>query len=229
MNKWKEVWIKRTLPEGGNILDRLIRADGFDGGAGKIEVNSWKEYVAFVAEKICIKKGESIFEVGCGGGAFLYLFYKMGHRVGGIDYSKSLIEIAKDIMEDMDFQVSEAISFDTEKKYDLAISNGVFHYFPDLEYAESVVKKMLDKTNKTVAILEIPDLELKEESKQARRGALPIGEYEEKYNGLDHLYYEKNWFYALSKKYDCRASIFDQNIKNYGNNRFRFNCIMKKL
>lgn len=37
----------------------------------------------------------SLFEVGCGYGANLYLFYKDGIRVGGLDYSETLIDIMK--------------------------------------------------------------------------------------------------------------------------------------
>ena len=228
MNRWKEVWAKRTLSDSCKGLQELIYADGFDSGAGKIDIGHWKDYVTFIYQKIGVKKNDSIFEVGCGCGAFLYLFYGMGHKVGGIDYSASLIKIAEDTIENMDFKVCEAIDIDTREKYDIVISNGVFHYFPDLNYSESVVKKMLDKCKRAIAILEIPNLVLKEESENVRRGALLTGEYKKKYEGLGHLYYEKDWFYEIGEKYNCGVEMFDQNIKNYGNNNFRFNVIMRK-
>lgn len=228
MAEWQQVWNKRILPEGETILDTLIRADGFDKGAGKIDSDSWKEYIEFITKKLDLKEEESIFEIGCGSGALLYLFYERRHKVGGIDYSEPLIKIAKDIMKGMNFQVCEAINIDTEEKFDVIISNSVFHYFPNLYYAENVVKKMLDKAKRVVAILEVPNLDIIEESEKIRRGSLPAGEYEDRYVGLDHLYYGKNWFYKLGKKYGCVVDIFEQNIKNYGNNNFRFNVVLRK-
>lgn len=228
MNKWQEIWNKRILPDGEAVLDRLIQADGFDSGAGKISADSWEKYAGFIAERIGIKQGDSLFELGCGSGAFLYLFYETGHKVGGIDYSDSLIKIACEVMGNMDFEVCEAINIKTENKYDFVLSNSVFHYFPDLQYAEVVINKMLEKSNIGTAILEVPNLALKEESEKARRGALSPGEYEEKYKGLNHLYYDKAWFYETGKKHNCTVEIFDQNIEDYGNNTFRFNVIMTK-
>ena len=229
MNRWKEIWAKRKLSDGYKGLQELIYADGFDSGAGKILADDWVRYFKLIYNKLGIQRNDSIFEVGCGAGAFTYCFYELGHKVGGIDYSEELIKVAKDVMKDMEFKASEAIDIDTAKKYDFVISNSVFHYFPDLiEYAEVVMKKMLDKCRKGIAILEIPDLALKEESEKERRGALPIGEYENKYKGLGHLYYEKDWLYELGEKYNCRVDLFSQDIKNYGNNRFRFNAIMRK-
>lgn len=227
-DKWKEIWNKRKLPECEAVLDRLIQADGFDSGAGKISADSWKKYAAFIAKRLGIKEGDSLFELGCGSGAFLYLFYKIGNKVGGIDYSASLIKIANEVMSNMDFKVCEAININTEDKYDFVISNSVFHYFPDLQYAELVINKMLEKSNIGAAILEVPNLALKEGSEKARRGALSPGEYEEKYKGLNHLYYDKDWFYGTGKRLNCTVEIFDQDIENYGNNAFRFNVVMIK-
>lgn len=228
MSKWEFIWNNRCLPNGENILDRLIQADGFDNGAGKIDSNSWKEYVMLISRKLALKKKESIFEIGCGSGALLYPFYERKHKVGGIDFSGPLIEIAEDVMQDMNFQVCDAVDLDTKEKFDVVISNSVFHYFKDLYYAKSVIEKMLDKAKYIVAILEVPDLALKEESEKTRRESLPAGEYEKRYKELGHLYYNRNWFYRLGKKHGCSVNIFRQNIKNYGNNNFRFNVVLRK-
>lgn len=230
MNKcrWFEIWNKRTPPEVEDVLEGMIYADGFDSGAGKIETDSWRDYVDFISKKIKIRKEDTIFEVGCGSGAFLFLFYQGGHKVGGIDYSEPLIRMASDAMKSMDFRVCEASDIDPHEKYDFVISNSVFHYFPDREYAEYVIQKMLKKARKAVAVLEVPDLKLKEEAERVRRAALSEGEYERKYEGLNHLYYDRDWFYHVCNKVNCRVTIFDQNITRYGNNKFRFNCLLEK-
>lgn len=40
----------------------------------------------------------SVYEVGCGSGANLYLLKNRGIQVGGIDYSRSLVDTAKKIV-----------------------------------------------------------------------------------------------------------------------------------
>lgn len=74
MNKWQDVWNKenRVLD---NVLDILIKADGFDSGAGRFDVDSWKNYTKSLYEKLDLKPKDSIYDVGCGSGAFLYPLY----------------------------------------------------------------------------------------------------------------------------------------------------------
>lgn len=214
--------------DGHDVLEGLIKADGFDSGAGKIEVTDWMEYVLFIADKIGMRPVDSIFEVGCGSGAFLYPFYAQGHEVGGIDYSNTLIRLARQVMPKAKYSVSEAASLGTEEKFDVVLSNSCFHYFPDLNYAENIVRTMIEKALNTVAILEVPDLATKMQSEQARASLLPAGEYEKKYKGLEHLYYEKEWFVEMAKTLKLDIEVFDQQIANYGNNKYRFNVVFRK-
>jgi trans-aconitate methyltransferase len=233
MTDWHEIWNKREIPSPDqqkdiNLQDLLL-ADGFDTGAGTLNsLESWEQYIASISNKIGLAPKDSIFEIGCGSGAFLYLWYKEGHMVGGIDYSQNLVSLARRVLKGMDLRVMDAISVPTDEKYDIVLSNGVFHYFRDYSYAEGVIERMIRKARKTIAILEVPDLAKKDESETARRGALPCGEYDKKYEGLSHLYYQKDWFDEICRKYGCRIEIFDQNIDGYVNSPFRFNIVMKK-
>ncbi len=232
--KWKAVWSGRHLGEietsgrNGAILRRLIEADGFDRGNGRIGVEAWKQYIRSVRERISLKDTDSLFEVGCGSGAFLYPFYLADHRVGGIDYSGPLIAAARTVMTNMDFRNCDAIHLDCRESYDYVVANSVFFYFPDYGYALEVLRKMLKKSNKGVLALDIPDLKRREECESARRQALPPGEYEKIYHGLSHLYFDKEWFHEFGMRNNCKVDIFDQNIAEYGNARFRFNCVISK-
>jgi len=233
MADWHAIWNTRNLPGPDRSKDiglqDLLIADGFDTGAGTLNsMDAWEDYIADISTKIGLVPGDSIFEIGCGSGAFLYMWYKEGHRVGGIDYSGNLVAIAQQVMKGMNFRVSEANVVDTGEKFDIVLSNGVFHYFRDYAYAKEVVEKMITKAGKTVAILEVPDLARKEESERARRAALPEGEYDKKYRGLNHLHYEREWFTQFAEKSGSTIEIFDQNIKGYTNSRFRFNVVIKK-
>jgi SAM-dependent methyltransferase len=228
MSDWKDIWNRRTWRGADAILAGLIEADGFDQGASRITVSSWERYTDQVSRWLKVERGNSIFDVGCGSGALLYPFYRSGHKVGGIDYSEPLIAVARQTMERMDFSVEEAHELSHVETYDFVISNSAFHYFPDLNYADIVFQKMIKKAKKAVAVLEIPNNELKDESENARAAALPEGEYEKKYCGLHHLYYDKQWFEKTGLRYGCVVQILDQRIEDYGNNRFRFNAIFQK-
>jgi trans-aconitate methyltransferase len=229
MNKWRDIWNKRKLPDKSSLLQSLIAADGFDSGAGEVLQENWLHYVDWVIKVLEITKTDSIFELGCGSGAFLYPFWERGYKINGADRSKALIDIAKNVMSDVPFSVCDANEITSDEKYDFTISNGVFHYFPDLQYAEQVLFKMLEKAIKKVMICDIPNLATKEQAEEYRRNELSEGEYEAKYKGLEHLYYSKGWFQEKLSKHKCHFEIFDQNINDYGNNDFRFNVVISKL
>ncbi len=228
MDKWREIWGKRRLAEGSSILERILKTNGYDSGAGKVDEANWRKFIHSISALMDIDEKDSIYDVGCGCGAFLFPFYELNHKVGGNDFAISLIELAKDNMEDMDFITCNANELDTEEKYDHVVSVGVFHYFPDLIYAKEVIEKMLAKANKKIAIFDVPDISLKEESEEKRRAVLPEGEYEKKYKGLKHLYYDRNWFMDIAKLNHYKVEIFDQILDNYLNSSFRFNVIVSK-
>jgi hypothetical protein len=93
---WKEIWNRRTTASEGLDLDALIKLDGFDTGAGHIEADDWRTYAARIAEKLGIRDGATIYEVGCGAEAFLYALRERHFlSVGGLDYSTGLIAAAE--------------------------------------------------------------------------------------------------------------------------------------
>ena len=64
-----------------SILSRLIKADGFDTGFGSINEHAWKKYSEYIKYKLNnIKENDSIYDVGCGAGAFLYNFINITRK-----------------------------------------------------------------------------------------------------------------------------------------------------
>ena len=141
MNNWKTVWGVREEDEShSSILKKLITADGFDTGYGTITEADWEQYINNISNAINVQKKDSVFEVGCGAGAFLYKFHQEGNKIGGVDYSDKLINIAKKYLVNGSFIVDEANNLDAKERYDFVISNSVFFYFPSYQYAEEVLK-----------------------------------------------------------------------------------------
>lgn len=226
---WNDIWNRRTASKVGGVdLDILIKLDGFDTGAGRIEVADWRIFAALIAERIGIYDGATVFEVGCGSGALLYAFKeRYSLAVGGIDYATGLIAAAKMAILDGKFEVKEAKALDTTPQYDYVVANSVFHYF-DLDYAAKVLERMTKKARNAIAIMEVPDLNTKSESEVMRRDMLTQEEYEKKYQGLAHTYYERDWFRKQAKAHGFTCELFDGCVPNYAQNQFRFGCIIRK-
>ena len=225
---WKAIWNRRSGTGGGHDLRSLIDLDGFDMGAGRIEVDDWRAYAGIIAKKIGLDNGATIFEVGCGSGALLYALKEVySLSVGGIDYAAGLIDAAKQAMPDGEFKVQEAEALEISPQYDYVFANSVFHYF-SLNYAAGVLTHMINKARKCIAVLEVPDLKTQKESEAMRRNILTQEEYEKEYAGLDHTYYQRDWFQEQAKLHGLKYEIFDGCVPNYAQNSFRFGCIFRK-
>lgn len=225
---WKSVWDGRcTHLDHENLLQSLIHMDGFDVGAGGICVDDWLGYTKLIAEILQIENGESVFEVGCGSGAFLFglLQYKQ-IKVGGLDYSKALIEVAETVL-DGDFYHLEATYVSEMGIYDFYISNGVFHYF-DEPYAKQVLGNMLLKSRRAVLISEVPMLDKFDESEEHRRGSLGLEEYERKYKNLKHTYFTTDFFSDVAKKLGFEAQFYYDLVPNYSQGKFRFSVVLQR-
>jgi len=224
---WKTIWNKEDRIN-KIILEMLFKADGFDSKTGSFEVDDWCNYTNELYEKLQIDKKDSIFDVGCGSGAFLYQLYLKNHTVGGNDYSIILLDLAKKIMPKGQFLYQEAKNLDTTKKYDIVLSHSVFFYFDNLDYAKEVLNKMVKKANKKIAIFDINDKEKESIYYKIRMQTMSKQEYEKKYKNLKHIFFEKDFFVNYAKENNLKIIIWDQNFKKYKNSQYRFNVILTK-
>ncbi len=228
-NKWQNIWNNRQINNQSNsILEFLMITNGYDNKFSTISESDWINYLVTQGKNLKVNPEDSIFEVGCGAGALLYPFYQQGNKIAGIDYSESLVKLAKETMPEANITVNEAIDFPQDHQFDVVVSNGVFLYFPNYEYAATVVKNMVEIADKSIGIFDVPDLAKKEYALAKRKSLLTENEYQEKYQGLDHLYYAKDWFQEVLREETVKITIEDQNISNYGNNDYRFNVLIHK-
>ena len=93
MNKWQQIWQRRRdnlqhidTNDTRAVFAELIRLDGYDSAGLTTEL---VDYMAHQYDdlKSALNIGGSVFEVGCGAGAWLYMFARDGYTVGGLDYS----------------------------------------------------------------------------------------------------------------------------------------------
>ena len=83
MNEWQKIWNKDERIN-KIILESLIKADGFDSGAGSFTVDNWIKYTKELYGELDINPNASVYDVGCGSGAFLYLLHLNSRVVGGL-------------------------------------------------------------------------------------------------------------------------------------------------
>lgn len=224
MEKWKNIWNNKG--KGANItsIQDLINANGYE--TSGLNEKNLKDFIDKQIEKLKIVKGDSVYEIGCGSGTILSLLHDKGVLVGGCDYSESLIEICKSlkVSDDVSHKLADQISI--EPQYDFVISMGVFHYFPDLEYVTKVTELMLKKAKRRIAILDLNDEDKRDLYFEIRRAHEP--DYDKKYEGMDHLFINKQFWIDFSNKRGLKLIIEDQKINGYKNEKFRYNIYLKK-
>lgn len=224
---WEEIWERRTLdPAAPSLLAALMAADGLDTGFGSVGEGHWRDCVARVAQELRLRPGDSVFEVGCGAGAFLLPLHEQGHPVAGIDRSSALVRYAGEAMPGGSFAVGDAAALDPAPQFDAVISFGVLMYFPDTAFADGVIAAMARKARRVVALLDVPD-KAGEAEALAHRIATVGGEkaYRERYAGLDHLYYDRDWVAGQLRAAGLvNVQVESQWLAGYENARWRFNA-----
>jgi 2-polyprenyl-3-methyl-5-hydroxy-6-metoxy-1,4-benzoquinol methylase len=228
-NNWKSVWQSRATNKETTSLSELIKLNGWDSPTGEFSVDNWLAYVEQVSMHVGIQKGDTIFEIGCGSGAFLYPFYRQGYEVSGVDYSEALVRIAKRLMPRGIFNIVEAKDIETEEKYDIVLSNGVFFYFPNLSYAKEVLNKMLKIARQKVAVLEVNDENKRALWLRARMSALGEKEYKKKYKGLDHLFFTKEFFERVAEENSWVVTFVNTPGNIYPAAAYRFGAIFSRV
>jgi 2-polyprenyl-3-methyl-5-hydroxy-6-metoxy-1,4-benzoquinol methylase len=228
-NNWKSIWQSRSTQTETTGLLELIKLNGWDSPTGEFSIDNWLAYVEHMSRYVGIEKGDTIFEIGCGSGAFLYPLYQGGHEISGADYSEALVSIAKRLMPGGIFNVMEAIEVETDNKYDIVLSNGVFFYFPDLSYAKEVLRKMFRMARRKVAVLEVNDEKKRDLWLKNRMAALGEEEYKKKYRGLDHLFFTRQFFETVAEENSWAVTFVNTQGNIYPAAAYRFGAIFSPL
>lgn len=234
LNKWTEIWSRKPVikdyeNETGEFekFVKLKKANGFDVAIDNEEMYFkafYEEWMGFYdrIQNLCGNGLENVYEVGCGSGVNLYMFENRNVVGGGCDYSQSMIETAKNNVRSRDLACCEASEINISPQYDVVMSESVFQYFESLEYADKVIRKMVEKSRQLVYIGEIHNKEYEEQLMEYRRKI--IDNYDTKYAGLSKLFFEKSWFENIACSYGRSISFSEVDNPEYINGRYLFNC-----
>ena len=230
-NKWKEIWNRRRPVTGGltgdweHVYLELKRLNGYDVMEGGVPLEALLNFHAGLVELLDLTPGKSVYEVGCGAGANMYLMQREGMIVGGSDYAEGLIETARAVVPNArEMGAMEAADIPTEEKYDAVYSCGVFSYFPDHAYATRVLERMLEKSRYAVGITELHDRTKRQDYLAFRRANIP--NYDERYEGLGRLFFRREFFEDFAQEHDLRIVFPALQMADYWNAPFIFTCFM---
>lgn len=225
-HRWQEIWSTRRVEEPSPevSLEALMEADGFRSGFGAVEPSAWTDFVVELMARLDIRPGETVFEFGCGAGALLYPLWQRGVRVGGLDYSPSLLDAARAAMPDGEFVHAEASAPPEGLQVDHILSFSVFLYFPDQAYADRVLDTAFSAARRSIAVLDLPDLTTRDAAEAARRVYLGEEEYHHLYDGLNHQYYDRADIQTRMSHPGWQVDVNNQSLGEYFHAPYRFNA-----
>ena len=114
----------------------------------------------------------------------------------------------------------------TEKIYDAVVSIGVFIYFDNLNYARRVLEKMLLKSRRVIAVLDIYDADFETQLMAERRRT--IENYDERYKDLPKLFYPRSFFEDFAARHELKIHFAANELENYGNAPFTYHCFFER-
>lgn len=234
MENWRRIWSSKkadkdllTSEDIESVFMELKRVDGNDTLGDGMDYQAFRKQYQYMVKNLKGDRDEmkSVFEAGCGSAPFLFLLEKDGYTVGGMDYSMPHVEAAKEVLErPVEVYCDEAIHIKTDVKYDCVFTNSMFEYFSDYEYALEVLKKMYEKSLYCVAVLDVHDLSKEQAYLEYRRSV--ISDYDVKYEGLQKLFYDKQFFMNFATEHGMDIKISASKLDGYWNREFVFDVYM---
>ena len=219
---WESIWNNRDIEEiirHKSVLIKLMIANGHIGKKKKINVVSWKKYVKNIINILSPEKKSSLFEVGCGSGALLYLLKDKFQDYGGCDYSKNLVSIASKYLNKKKIFFQNAKKLNLKKKFDYVIASSVFEYLTQAEI-KKVLSNMVNKSKKKVLILEILNKSLDKQFLKKFKKKQPLK--------INYNFFNKKFFNDFAKKNKLKITYFPSLIPYSKQKKYRYTVLLSK-
>lgn len=100
-----------------------------------------------------VQKGERILDLGCGTGDVAHTLHEQGADVTGADFSKNMVDRAKEKYPHIPFEVQDANTFSFENSFDAVFSNATLHWIKTPELVLERISTHLNKGGRFVAEL----------------------------------------------------------------------------
>jgi hypothetical protein len=83
MNRWKSIWENKTEVHSQNILNSLIKSDGFDSVYAQYTNQEWESICNKIVAHSKFDINSKTIEIGCGSGAIIYCISMFNGGGGG--------------------------------------------------------------------------------------------------------------------------------------------------
>jgi len=225
MNQWKELWKNRVNHTDEPLAqETLLKLNGYDGKQSDLNPNNLGKAQQHFERVMDLQRGESIYEIACGAGAFMWRWRSQQfHTIGGCDISANLIGYATEALPQGHWSVADATSFPVDR-WDHVVSFGLCMYLPKDEMY-TMLNRMIMKAKRSISLYDIPDLAKKQGCEDERRKLIP--DYDERYKELNHFYHSKEELAAYLESLGLDYEIYDQDIPGYENAKWRFNVTVR--
>jgi trans-aconitate methyltransferase len=136
-------------------LAALLASDGL---AAEYETDErWVEFVEHVVETLDVGPGTSVFDVGCGAGAFLFPLSQNGYLIGGTDPSAERIARAAATMPEGRFRIGRPADVDPADAWDVVMASRGFAGCDSRDDVRALLARMVAKATHAIAVLRIEE------------------------------------------------------------------------
>ena len=229
--RWHGIWLRKGK-SGTNAP--LHHVNGFL----QLDDEHYAEMVRTLADPIGIISGSSVLDCGCGAGAFLAQLQKQYGcvRLAGLDYSESLIEVAKLSIESTDLHVGTICDLSRwgDERFDVVVCFSVYFYLSSMEDARQALREAIRVCKKggSVYVGDVSALEKKQLAIELR-GETHKDQEKLSSDSPDHLYLPQELFLQVAAEggmSNVRIVPHDQTklLEYYDTAPYRFSVYMDK-
>lgn len=229
--RWHDIWVRKGQRSAGTSLHHM-------NGFLQLDDTQYANMVKTLADPIGIQSGSSVLDCGCGAGAFLSELQRQYgcSRLAGVDYSESLIEVAKHALESTDLCVGTICDLSkwADGTFDHVVCFSVYFYLSSVEDATQALREAIRvcKRGGSVYIGDVSALEKKELAMKLR-GETHKDQEKMSDDSPDHLYLPKVLFEEEAQRngmVNVRIVPHDQTVllQYYDTAPYRFSVYMDK-
>ena len=247
--EWLEIWLRKGNSTEALTTEPLHHVTGFT----EIDTDQYRTVVHTILTanpNIGINKfkdGSSIMEFGCGSGAFVNTLSELApskdFQINGIDYSKSLIDVAKQRVPQGNFWTQDARNiqsiFQQNELFDVTLSFSVFQYFDSYDDIYKILSEMVrvTKVGGNIIICDVPNLDKKDVETKIKSTSqhYTSSKYNVAKRTPPHLFIPKSFFYSTETKLGIKIdAILDESdmkpdISFYSASQWRYTIYATKV
>ena len=178
----------------------------------KLTFKKFMDIIKFQSNSLKMRKNSSVLDFGSGNGAFLFYFlnkYKLNKNFS-FEISRPLISLQKKFINKTTFhKVHHSKDNFSNKFKKIKVDHSFFQYFVKEDYAEKVIKFLMNITNKSILIYDIKNNDKKNLYIQTvrKRQKLSFIEFKRKYKNTPVRFYKKIFFKKILNKLNKKHSF----------------------